>query len=41
MNMLPERQKIAHQNKMIVENRPRLGQGRAGKRCRNPNLLMA
>ena len=34
MNMLPEKQKIAPQNKSIDENKPRLGQGRAGIRCK-------
>ena len=34
MTILPEKQKIALQNKMIVENKPRLGQGRAGIRCK-------
>ena len=31
-NILPEKQKIQSQNKKIVENKPRLGQGRAGIR---------
>ena len=40
-NVLPEEQKPQLQNKQVDENRPRLGQGRAGIRCENPNLLMA
>ena len=39
-NILPEKQKIVPQNKKIIENKPRLGQGRTG-RYKNPNLLMA
>ena len=35
-NMLREKQKPQLQNKQVVENRPRLGQGRAGIRCKNP-----
>ena len=35
-NVLPEKQKIAPQNKKIVENIPRLGQGRTGTRCKKP-----
>ena len=31
-NVLPEKQKIQSQNKQVVKNRPRLGQGRAGIR---------
>ena len=34
MNVLPEKQKIQSQSKKIVENKPRLGQGRVGIRCR-------
>ena len=34
MNTLPEKQKIAPQIKKIVENKPRLGQDRAGMRCK-------
>ena len=40
-NVLPEKQKPQLQNKQVVKNRPRSGQGRAGIRCKNPNLLMA
>ena len=40
-NILPEKQKLAPQNKKIIENKLRLGQGRAGKRCKKRNLLMA
>ena len=36
MNILPERQKVALQSKKIIENKPRLEQGRAGTRCKNP-----
>ena len=35
-NVLPEKQKPQLHNKQVVENRPRLGQGRAGIRCKNP-----
>ena len=41
MNVLPEKQKIQSQNKEIVENKPRLGQGRVGITQKNFNLLMA
>ena len=41
MDILPEKQKIAPQIKKILENKPRLGQHRAGIRCKNPSLLMA
>ena len=34
MNMLPLKQKIAPQNKRIFENKPRLGQGWTGIRCK-------
>ena len=34
--MLPEKQKIAPQNKKIVENKQRLRQGRAGIKCKKP-----
>ena len=34
MNVLPEKQKPQLQNKQVDENRPRLGQGRAGIRCK-------
>ena len=36
MNILPEKQKIVPQNEKIVENKLRLGQGRAGIRCKKP-----
>ena len=39
MNILPEKQKVVPQNKKIIENRPILGQGRAGIRCKKPQLL--
>ena len=35
-NILPEKQKIVLQIKRIVENKLRLGQGRAGIRCKKP-----
>ena len=35
-NISPEKQQIAPQNKKVVENRPGLGQGRAGIRCKKP-----
>ena len=34
MNVLLEKQKHQLQNKQVNENRPRLGQGRAGIRCK-------
>ena len=36
MNVLPEEETIQSQNKKIVKSRPKLGQGRAGIRCKNP-----
>ena len=41
MNILPEKQKIVPQNKRIVENKPRLAQGRAGIRCKKPQPVDA
>ena len=38
MNLLPEKQKMILQIKKTIENKPRLGQGRAGIRCRKPQL---
>ena len=38
MNLLPEKQKVILQIKKNIENEPRLGQGRAGIRCRKPQL---
>ena len=35
-SVLPEIQKLQLQDKQVVEIRPRLGQGRAGIRCRKP-----
>ena len=32
MNILPEKQKVVPQNNMVIENKLRLGQGRAGIR---------
>ena len=34
MNILPEKQKIAPLSKKIFKNKPRVGQGRAGIRCK-------
>ena len=38
-NILPEEQKPQLQNKQVIENRSRLGQGRAGIRHRKPQLV--
>ena len=38
MNLLPKKQKVIMQIKKLIENKPRLGQGRAGIRCRNHQL---
>ena len=40
MNVLPEKQKPQIHSKQVDKNRPRLGQGRAGIRHKNPNLLL-
>ena len=40
-NVLPVKQNPQLKNKQVVKNRPRSGQGRAGIRCKKPNLLMA
>ena len=37
-NLLPEKQKTILQIKKSIKNKPRLGQGRAGMRCRKPQL---
>ena len=37
-NTLPEKQKIAPQIKKNVEIKPRLGQGRAGIKCKKPQV---
>ena len=37
-NSLPERQKTAPQVKNNLKIKPRLGQGRAGIKCKNPTL---
>ena len=37
-NLLPQKQKVILQMKKAIENKPRLGQGRAGIRCRKPQL---
>ena len=36
MNVLPKKEKIEPQNKRIVKNKPRLGQGRVGIKCKKP-----
>ena len=36
-NLLPEKQKIIPLNKKVIENKPRLGQGRAQIRHKKPN----
>ena len=36
MRVLPENKKLQIQAKQIVENRPKLGRGRAGIRCKKP-----
>ena len=38
-NILPEKQKIILQNKKVIENKLRLGQGRAGTRHKKPQLI--
>ena len=38
-NILPEKQKVVLQNKKIIENKLRLGQDRAGIRCKKPQLI--
>ena len=38
MNLLPKNQKIIPQMKEVIENKLRLGQGRAGTWCRKPQL---
>ena len=35
-NLLPEKQKVIPQNKKVIENKLRLGQGRAGIKCKKP-----
>ena len=35
-NILSEKQRIVPQNKKIIENKLRLGQGRVGIRCKKP-----
>ena len=39
MNILPKKQKVVLQNKKIIGNQPRLGQGRAWIRCKKPPLI--
>ena len=36
MNLLPEKQKVILQNKRVIENKLRLGQGRAEIRHKTP-----
>ena len=38
-NVLPEKQKLVPHSKNIIENKPRLGQGRVGIRCKKPQLI--
>ena len=38
-NTLPEKQRIAPQIKENVGTKPRLGQGRAGVKCRKPQII--
>ena len=38
-NLLPEKQKIILQINKNVENKPRLGQGRTGIKCKKPQLI--
>ena len=38
-SILPEKEKIVSQNKMVIENKLRLGQCRAGIRCKKPQLI--
>ena len=39
MNLLPEKQKMIQQIKKAIENKPRLGQGRAGIRHEKPQQI--
>ena len=39
MNLLPGKQKVVLQIKKVIDNKPRLGQGRAGIRHRKPQLM--
>ena len=36
---VPEKQKVVPQNKRVIENKLRLGQGRAGIQCKKPQLI--
>ena len=38
--VLPEKQKPQIQAKQVVKIGPKLGRGRAGIRCKNPNLFL-
>ena len=38
--VLLEKQKPQIQTKQVVKNRPKLGRGRAGIRCKKPKLLL-
>ena len=40
MSTLPEKQKPQLHVKQVVKNRPKLGRGREGIRCKKPNLLL-
>ena len=37
-NSLPKKQKVIPQIRRNIENKPRLGKGRAGIKCKNPQL---
>ena len=39
-NVLPEKQKPQIHNEQVDKNRPRLGRGRAGIKCKKPNMLL-
>ena len=39
MNVLPGKQKVVLHNKKVIEKKLRLGQGRAGVRCKKPQLI--
>ena len=39
MNVLPAKQKVVWQSKKIIENKLRLGQGRAGISCKKSQLI--
>ena len=39
MNILQEKQKVVPHNRKIIENKLRLGECRAGIRCKKPQLI--